>query len=293
MLGIFEKRHFQSEEKLWVGAYRNLTNILHWHPECELIRIVKGDAQIKIGNSLLHATSGDCLFCGAEEPHYIIGTPDSIIEIMIFHKALLKRITPNYRPLSPLLSNPAEVKAGFEAVRRIIAQKPRFYQESLENCAAGILLSVFNQNDICPNQVINQEGKSLIDKINSESATVSFREMVRFSGYGASHFSKLFKRITGMTFSDYINYVKTEHAISLIQSDRKLTIANVCLQCGFSTIRNFNRVFKQITGFTPSTLPDDFVANREIRISRKEGNDPTSKTSILLYPKKEGDSSAR
>ena len=282
MLGIFEKRHFRKDEKVWVGTFRNLTNILHWHPECELIRVVQGDAQIKIGSTLMEVTEGACLFCSAEQPHYIIGSSGSIIEVMIFHKDLLEKITRHYKPCSPLLSNPDDMKAGFEAARKILAQKPHFFQETLENCAAGILLSVFNQNELCSLRGEKHLEKNLIDKISMEFATITFNEMVSFSGYGASHFSKLFKRLTGMTFSDYLNYVKVEHAVSLIQRGHNLTIADVSLQCGFSTIRNFNRVFKQITGFTPSTLPDDYAADLDIRISTPEGNDPTSKTSILL-----------
>jgi len=282
VLGKYEKRHFHNEEKVWVGTYRNLTNILHWHLECELIRIAKGSAQIKIGPSLFSAAEGDCLFCAAEEPHYIIGSPDAVIEIMIFHKELLSSITNHYKPASPLLLNPDAVKRGFETMRSILSQKPRFYRAALENCAENILLAVFNQNALCPHHRKNLSNKRIIDKINRDFATISFSEMVTFSGYGASHFSKLFKKITGMTFSDYLNYVKVEHAISLLQNEPQLTVADICLRCGFATIRNFNRVFKQITGFTPSTLPGNFITDLNIGIFSEEGFNPTSRTSILL-----------
>jgi AraC-like DNA-binding protein len=282
VLGKYEKRHFHNEEKVWVGTYRNLTNILHWHMECELIRIAKGSAQIKIGNSLFSAVEGDCLFCSAEEPHYIIASADTVIEIMIFHKELLGSITDNYKPKSPLLSNPAAMMAGFVDIRRIISQKPRFYRATLQNCAEKILLSVFHQNEICPRQSKKLADKRIIDKIHRDFATVTFAEMVTFSGYGASHFSKLFKRITGMTFSDYLNYVKVEHAISLLQNEPGLTIADISLRCGFATIRNFNRVFKQITGFTPSSLPSNFITNLNIGAFGEDGFNPTSGASILL-----------
>lgn len=282
MLGKYEKRHFHNEEKVWVGTYRNLTNILHWHLECELIRIAKGSAQIKIGSSLFSAAEGDCLFCAAEEPHYIISSPDAVIEIMIFHKALLEKITNNYKPQSPLLSNPEALRKGFENIRSIIHQKPRFYRTALQNCAESILLEIFHQNEICPYQSIKLSDKKIIDKINRDFATVTFQEMVTFSGYGASHFSKLFKKITGMTFSDYLNYVKVEHAISLLQSDPGLTIADISLRCGFATIRNFNRVFKQITGFAPSSLPGNFITDLNIGAFGEDGFNPTSGTSILL-----------
>lgn len=282
MLGKYENRQFYNAEKVWVGTYRNLTNILHFHPECELIRVVKGSARIKIGNALISAVEGDCLFCAGDEPHYIISAPNAIIDIMIFHKDLLKSITNNYKPTTALLSNPQNVAHGFENMRRIISQKPRFYRSALENCAEEILLCIFNNNELCAHQSKKRVEKKIIDKIGKDFATITFQEMVTFSGYGASHFSKLFKRITGMTFSDYLNYVKVEHAIWLIQNEPGLTIADISLRCGFSTIRNFNRVFKQITGFTPSTLPGNFMIDLTVSASGDDSFNPTSGTSILL-----------
>ena len=55
MLGIFERRQFFAGEKIWLGRYKNLTNVLHWHFECEIIRIVTGKAHIKIGDHCFDA----------------------------------------------------------------------------------------------------------------------------------------------------------------------------------------------------------------------------------------------
>ena len=84
MLGIYEKRQFSDGEKVWLGRYRNLTNVLHWHFESEIIRVVKGSAKIKIGNSVFEAKKGDCFFCRGEELHYIISTKDAEVDIAIF-----------------------------------------------------------------------------------------------------------------------------------------------------------------------------------------------------------------
>ena len=282
MLGKYEKRHFNSGEKIWIGTYRNLTNLLHWHSECELIRIVSGNAQIKIGNRLFYGKEGQCFFCGAEELHYIIGEKDSLIDIMFFHGQMLKKITEKYMLVSPLLSNSQLINKTFEDIRQLIIQKPRFYSETLENRATALLLTLFNNNEICRHNKKKQSDKRIIDMINERFATITFNEIVAFSGYSTSHFSKIFKKLTGMTFSDYLNYVKIEYAVSLIQNNSNLTVTDVCLQCGFSTIRNFNRVFKKITGFTPSTLPDNFITDSNIGIYDNNNFDPTSQTSILL-----------
>lgn len=282
MLGKYEQRYFHNAEKVWVGTYRNLTNILHWHSECELIRIARGSVQIKIGSSIFHAAQGDCLFCCREELHYIIGESDSVIDVMIFHKELLGNITEKYKPVSPLLSNSASLNKGFENIRQLTAQKPRFYSQTLENCATSMLLDIFNSNDICPRHNKKQPSKEIIDKINSDFATVTFEEISAFSGYSPPHFSKVFKKISGMTFSDYLNYVKIEHAVSLIQTDPGLTVTDICFRCGFSTIRNFNRVFKQIVGYSPKNLPGGFTTDLDICVYGSEKFDPTSQTSILL-----------
>jgi xylan 1,4-beta-xylosidase len=50
MLAIYERRQFSAGEKIWFGRYRNLTNVLHWHFESEIIRVVSGKAKIKIGD---------------------------------------------------------------------------------------------------------------------------------------------------------------------------------------------------------------------------------------------------
>ena len=282
MLGKYEKRHFNKCEKVWIGTYRNLTNILHWHLEYELIRIIRGKAQIKIGNNLFYAKENEYFLCEAEELHYIIGEKDSLIDIVIFHRDLINEITDKYKLISPMLLNHTSINTWIKKMRDVISQKPQFYNETLDNIAKGLLLDIFNSNALCARQNKKLSGKKTIDKINQDFATITFNEIVAFSGYSPSHFSKNFKKLTGMTFSDYLNYVKIEHAVSLLQSSLNLSITDICSMCGFSTIRNFNRVFKQITGFAPRDLPNNFVTDLNIGVYGKESFNPTSETSILL-----------
>ena len=84
-----------------------------------------------------------------------------------------------------------------------------------------------------------------------------------------------------MNFSDYLNILKVENAIVLLQ-ERKHTITAICQKCGFSTLRNFNRVFRKITGYSPRSLPKDFAIERDLQISGAEHFDPTKKTSVLI-----------
>ena len=53
-----------------------------------------------------------------------------------------------------------------------------------------------------------------------------------------------------MDFKKFVNLFRFESACKLL-SERNRSIADVGICCGFGSIRNFNRVFKSICGYTP------------------------------------------
>lgn len=69
-------------------------------------------------------------------------------------------------------------------------------------------------------------------------------------------FSRFFKLRTGKTLSDYIIDCRLGHASRLLV-DTTQTIAEICYDCGFNNISNFNRLFKK----KKSISPKDFRSN--------------------------------
>jgi len=280
MLGIYEKRKFSDGEKVWLGRYKNLTNVLHWHFESEIIRIVKGSAKIKIGKSLFEAEKGDCFFCSGEELHYIIGKKDSEIDIAIFDEKLCSEIIGSLSLLSPMLPPCISVNDYFSGIKKELTEKGPFYREAVNNKMENLIIDIFRKCNFEKSERKTSFQKSLITKINNEYSFITFEDAVCYSGYSASHFSKIFKSFTGMTFSEYLNVIKIENAIILLREN--LTMTSISQKCGFSTIRNFNRVFKKITGYSPLSLPSDFTIDTGLRISGAEFFDPTDEASILM-----------
>jgi YesN/AraC family two-component response regulator len=84
-----------------------------------------------------------------------------------------------------------------------------------------------------------------------------------------------------MSFSEYLNIIKVENAIMMLRN-KNASITSISRNCGFATIRNFNRVFKKITGYSPKSLPRDFIMDTGLRISTAEHFDPTDESSILI-----------
>ena len=77
-----------------------------------------------------------------------------------------------------------------------------------------------------------------------------------------SSFSYIFPRFTGRTFVDYLHHLRIRHAKKLLAATEK-SITDVCMECGFTDVTHFGRVFKRIVGCSPrefirrSKLPED------------------------------------
>lgn len=70
-------------------------------------------------------------------------------------------------------------------------------------------------------------------------------------GKSPDYFSKYFKKHVGCGYSEYLNKRKTECAEVLLRiSD--MSITEICFNSGFDSMSNFLRVFKLLTGSTPS-----------------------------------------
>lgn len=65
------------------------------------------------------------------------------------------------------------------------------------------------------------------------------------------YFCKMFKKVTGLNFTHYVSRVRVERAKSLLQNPN-LRISEIAFDVGFQSLTHFNRVFRNITGVSPT-----------------------------------------
>lgn len=286
MLAKFEKRAYAGNEHVWVGKYRNLHNISHWHMEHELIACREGSAQVMLDDTMFHITQQQCIFCHSGRVHYISASPDSLLLVCLFDEKMYDPITSPFALENPVFEDRYGIIPKLSEIRHELQNQPIFFEYRTEAMIGEILVDVFRGEPLRKAQwqfsdVITRY-KQLLNHIDLEYEHITYQNAVQFMNMSDAYFSRYFKRQAGMTFSQYLNVVRIEKAVQLLNSAPTMKITDVMLRCGFNTIRSFNRVFREVTGFTPTTLPPGYVLNTRSVPTIQGSFDPTLSDAELL-----------
>ncbi|MBQ4269531.1 MAG: helix-turn-helix transcriptional regulator, partial [Clostridia bacterium] len=94
-------------------------------------------------------------------------------------------------------------------------------------------------------KVIQYIGENYAHQLTLESVAMQY-------GYSKFYFSKLFNKLIGMSFSDYVNLVRVQQFVKKFSKNKQNTIMTLASQCGFKSQSSFYRAFHDAYGITPS-----------------------------------------
>lgn len=83
------------------------------------------------------------------------------------------------------------------------------------------------------------------------------------AGMSPSAFSRFFKMHTSRNLSDYIIDIRLGYASRMLVDTVK-SISEICYDCGFNNLSNFNRIFKKKKGCSPSDFRENYHKTRVI-----------------------------
>jgi AraC-like DNA-binding protein/ligand-binding sensor protein len=146
---------------------------------------------------------------------------------------------------------PEELKKAYFATRVISGKQ----HESVVK-----LLSIFAQHlSMLSNQVVVQQGnaeppvitraKEFINEHQTEE--LSLGQVAKAVNTSTFYFCKMFKKATGINFTDYLSRVRIEKSKNLLLNPN-LRVSEIAFEVGFQSLTHFNRVFKKILGQSPT-----------------------------------------
>ena len=129
-----------------------------------------------------------------------------------------------------------------------------------EHEAVVKLLSIFAQHlSMVSNQVVVQQGNAeppVITRAKNyiqahQGEQLSLGQVAKAVNTSTYYFCKLFKRVTGVNFTDYVSRVRIEQAKNLLLNPN-VRVGEIAYEVGFQSLTHFNRVFKRILGQSPT-----------------------------------------
>lgn len=93
------------------------------------------------------------------------------------------------------------------------------------------------------------KARNLIREHSDEE--LSLTKVAKAVNISANYLSEKFKEVTGVNFVDYVARTRFEKARDLLQ-DADLRVSEIVFAVGFQSLSQFNRVFKKLSGKSPT-----------------------------------------
>ena len=85
---------------------------------------------------------------------------------------------------------------------------------------------------------------------NNFDKSCTLDDLGNMMGYNRSYLSRYFRDSTGMSFVSFVNQYKISRACHMLKNSNK-TVLECAYDCGYTSLRSFNRNFKLYVGVSP------------------------------------------
>ena len=264
-------------------GYKERNYKMHWHSYGEIILVGPGKTNIYMVNQKRYdLVEGDFVLAWPMEMHGIIDADreESLViqfgnsfmnslfdlqRIMHFYKNLhvvcknshpelaaeLKELTFEMRDIFFSNDNNKELKCCMLLMRFMLTldeHRKEFAPELDPKAFNGYTDDVMRRMMMVTDYIKN----------NLTADDLSQGAMAEMAGISKDYFSRIFKNLTGMNYSKWLNTVRIEKAIELL-SQKNMTLTEVAMMSGFQSIPSFNRVFREDKGMAPGEYRNLFI----------------------------------
>ncbi|MCD8021447.1 MAG: AraC family transcriptional regulator [Lachnospiraceae bacterium] len=237
----------------------------HGHEDLEIGVILEGSLYLYLENEHYLLKPGDIYVINRYQVH-ALSASDTKCLILAFQID-----TEFYRRINPALDR-VQIESNIihsgvlhdSMYERLLSCALCYFQrnDNYELRCAGILLDVLYQllsSGHCHStsekeQMAAQSNSARLNRITdyiSENymKKISLQEIADRENITVCHASHFIRKMLGISFQEYLNNKRFEHAYRLIQnSDTDFNILDICLETGFSSSRYLNQMFEKKLG---------------------------------------------
>lgn len=249
----------------------------HFHDEYEIVYIIKSFGTRYVADSAEPFSPGDLVLTGSNLPHFWKSdeafhqnNPEYKVQAIIvqfpagfFGEQVLKY--PEFLSIKKMLNNAV---GGIHFTSPVSTQAGKLMKQLVRESGMERMLSFFRLLHLLAKSENYRNLASELYKPDNHyftdnrltkalhylnyhyTGSVSLNDVAVVAGLHPSSFCRFFKEKTGKTFTTYMNDMRIGYACKLLIEGNK-AISQICFDCGFNNLSNFNRTFKRKTGFSP------------------------------------------
>lgn len=253
--------------------YDGFPGIWHFHDEYEMTLILSSSGSRMVGDSIERFTPGDLTFIGKNLPHtWRNDEPrhNEKSEVLVLHfldgflgdsffnipemeklKTLIQRSHRGIKITGKTRDHIAGQLLRLEhisGVERIITVLSMLHSLSESDELYDLSSEGFVSS-------IDELGSNRLNRVyeyimNNFQSGIGLVEVAAVANMSPAAFSRYFKSRTRKSFTQFIIELKVGYACKLLMKD-DISVTQVCYECGFLNLSNFNKQFKEITKITP------------------------------------------
>ncbi|MCA0396284.1 MAG: AraC family transcriptional regulator [Bacteroidetes bacterium] len=256
----------------------------HYHPEYEIVLVTESTGTRFIGDHITDFKPGDLAFIGPNIPHtyrnedsyYEAGSTQRAKSIVIhFTEESLGRDFLSLPEAKPVL---AVLKRSLSALEVTGETNKRISQQLVDIVSqSGLkrwlsLVDILNElawsSEVAPITQTTQVGYNekeskrlchIFDWVTENfQRNIKLSEAAHIAGMNENAFSRFFSLRTRKTFSSFVQELRLKKAAELLV-DNNMTITEVCYECGYNNISNFNRQFLHYYQMNPLKYRQAFL----------------------------------
>lgn len=264
-------------------GYKERSYKSHWHSYGEIILVGPGKTNIySVGRNTYELVPDDLVLVWPMEMHAIVDADREEALVIQFSNAFinslfdLRRIMHMFRNLHIICVNShPELARRLKAIT--LEMKKIFFSERSDReirCCMHLMEFMLTllefRNELAPElsegdqpgfpDDIMRRMMAVTDYIknNLTADDLSQGAMAGMAGISRDYFSRIFKNVTGMNYSKWLNTIRMEKASELL-AEKGRSLTEVAMLSGFQSIPSFNRVFREEKGMAPGEYRALFV----------------------------------
>ncbi|MFI3229203.1 MAG: AraC family transcriptional regulator [Bacillota bacterium] len=243
----YEQQHSKGENYIYHQNDVSLSFPLHLHNSFELLFCLEGSIEVEIESQKYNLQSGEVLLINPLNIHAYKTTEHSLTYLCIFSNQYISDFYEKYALLSA--TNPIfTIKNTKEVIEKLQTNHPFYIKSALYD----VIIQYINNREFCAQTNAHTEIlKHIVIYISQNyKQNITLTSLSQELGYSYNYISAQFKKYFNNNFLHVVNSFRISCAKRLLKNSA-LNITNIASECGFDSLRTFNRVFLSFTNITP------------------------------------------